>query len=56
MSLRLECTDTFPPVSLQALLGFKRDIKHLDGHVVEIDRTGVTQPGGYSEQRFLTPC
>lgn len=30
---------------LQALLGFKRNITHLDGHVVEIDRKGVTQPG-----------
>ncbi|KAH0833301.1 putative chaperone DnaJ [Lanmaoa asiatica] len=29
----------------EALLGFKRNITHLDGHVVEIDRTGVTQPG-----------
>ncbi|KAG8213021.1 hypothetical protein J3R82DRAFT_11413 [Butyriboletus roseoflavus] len=29
----------------EALLGFTRNITHLDGHVVEIDRTGVTQPG-----------
>ncbi|KAI9566769.1 hypothetical protein HD554DRAFT_2112241 [Boletus coccyginus] len=29
----------------EALLGFKRNITHLDGHVVEIDRAGVTQPG-----------
>ncbi|KAG6373457.1 hypothetical protein JVT61DRAFT_6610 [Boletus reticuloceps] len=29
----------------EALLGFKRNITHLDGHVVEIDRTVVTQPG-----------
>lgn len=29
----------------QALLGFQRNITHLDGHVIEIDRQGVTQPG-----------
>lgn len=29
----------------QALLGFQRNITHLDGHVIEIDRPGVTQPG-----------
>lgn len=28
-----------------ALLGFKRNITHLDGKPVEIKRTGVTQPG-----------
>jgi len=39
---------------LQALLGFKRNITHLDGHVVEIDRAGVTQPGECSEQYVRT--
>ncbi|KAH7884713.1 hypothetical protein F5I97DRAFT_1492738 [Phlebopus sp. FC_14] len=29
----------------EALLGFERNITHLDGHVVEINRRGVTQPG-----------
>lgn len=29
----------------EALLGFKRNLTHLDGHVVELVRTGVTQPG-----------
>ena len=30
---------------LEALVGFERDIKHLDGHLVPIRRTGVTIPG-----------
>ena len=47
------CTNTISRF-LQALLGFKRNITHLDGHVVEIDRTGVTQPGEYSEQYVCT--
>ncbi|KAG9049101.1 DnaJ- protein scj1 [Tulasnella sp. UAMH 9824] len=29
----------------EALLGFERNITHLDGHVVRIKRAGVTQPG-----------
>ncbi|KAF9237672.1 hypothetical protein BU15DRAFT_75870 [Melanogaster broomeanus] len=29
----------------EALLGFQRNITHLDGHVIEVDRRGVTQPG-----------
>ncbi|KAF8340261.1 DnaJ-domain-containing protein [Cantharellus anzutake] len=29
----------------EALLGFERNLTHLDGHTVHIQRTGVTQPG-----------
>ena len=29
---------------LQALLGFRRNITHLDDHLIQIDRKGVTQP------------
>ena len=30
----------------EALLGFTREITHLDGHIVEVERTGkVTKPG-----------
>ncbi|KAF7424622.1 DnaJ- protein scj1 [Pleurotus ostreatus] len=29
----------------EALLGFDRNLTHLDGHVVRLRRTGVTQPG-----------
>ncbi|CAL1716723.1 unnamed protein product [Somion occarium] len=28
-----------------ALLGFERNLTHLDGHTVQLKRTGVTQPG-----------
>jgi len=28
-----------------ALLGFETSFKHLDGHVVQLKRTGVTKPG-----------
>jgi len=28
----------------EAMLGFKKKIKHLDGHYVRIEKTGVTQP------------
>ena len=28
----------------QALLGFDRNLTHLDGHIVRLHRTGVTQP------------
>jgi DnaJ-related protein SCJ1 len=30
---------------LQALLGFERNLTHLDGHIVTLKRSGVTQPG-----------
>lgn len=30
---------------MEALLGFERTIEHLDGHAVNIERTGVTKPG-----------
>jgi len=30
---------------LEALIGFKRGIKHLDGHLVTIQRSSVTKPG-----------
>jgi DnaJ-related protein SCJ1 len=30
---------------VQALLGFTRNLTHLDGHVVSLVRKGVTQPG-----------
>ena len=29
----------------QALLGFERNLTHLDGHIIELQRHGVTQPG-----------
>jgi len=29
----------------EALLGFKKEVSHLDGHPVEIEKTKVTQPG-----------
>jgi len=29
----------------EALLGFERNLTHLDGHIVELRRTSVTQPG-----------
>jgi DnaJ-class molecular chaperone len=29
----------------EALLGFKKDIKHLDDHIVIIKKDGVVQPG-----------
>jgi DnaJ-related protein SCJ1 len=31
--------------SFQALLGFERNLTHLDGHTVTLKRAGVTQPG-----------
>jgi DnaJ-related protein SCJ1 len=30
---------------VQALLGFERNLTHLDGHIVTLKRKGVTQPG-----------
>ena len=32
-------------VIIQALLGFERNLTHLDGHVVSLKRESVTQPG-----------
>lgn len=29
----------------QALLGFEKDIKHLDGHIVSLKRKKITKPG-----------
>lgn len=29
----------------EALLGFEKEIMHLDDHVVTVKKTGVTQPG-----------
>ncbi len=29
----------------EALLGFEREIKHLDDHIVQIKKDGVVQPG-----------
>lgn len=29
----------------EALIGFKRTLKHLDGSIVDIQREGITQPG-----------
>lgn len=31
----------------EALLGFERNLTHLDGHVVTLHREGVTQPGAF---------
>jgi DnaJ-related protein SCJ1 len=31
----------------KALLGFNRTLAHLDGHVVNLSRRGVTQPGAF---------
>jgi DnaJ-related protein SCJ1 len=30
---------------MEAILGFRKVIKHLDGHEVVIEREGITQPG-----------
>ena len=37
-------TPTLSPTSNQALLGFTRTIRHLDGHSVTIANAGVSQP------------
>lgn len=29
----------------ESLLGFTKDIKHLDGHLVTLSRDGITKPG-----------
>ena len=36
---------------MEALLGFKREIKHLDGRMIEIERNKVTEPGQSHEVR-----
>lgn len=33
---------------MKALLGFERNLTHLDGHIVPLVRKGVTQPGAYT--------
>jgi len=30
---------------LEALVGFKKHIKHLDGHIVTLQRSSITKPG-----------
>jgi hypothetical protein len=42
---RLKLPPLSPPPPPQALLGFSRNLTHLDGHVVPLERKGVTQPG-----------
>jgi len=39
----------------QALLGFKREITHLDGHVFTVERTEITQPGAWRRRRRGAP-
>lgn len=44
---RREGNDLHTTVKLslrEALLGYKKEIPHLDGHVVQIEHDGVTQP------------
>jgi len=42
---------------MEALLGFKREIKHLDGRMIEIERDKVTEPGQNHEvQHTATHC
>lgn len=46
---------------LQALVGFKKTYKHLDGHAITIERSGVTRPGAELPPppislRVLCPC
>jgi DnaJ-related protein SCJ1 len=43
----LKSARVIEPTFLQALLGFDRNLTHLDGHVVRLIRDGVTQPGTY---------
>jgi DnaJ-related protein SCJ1 len=42
----------YPPIHIliimQALLGFERNVTHLDGHIVTLKRNGTTQPGVYA--------
>lgn len=35
----------FPLTVLQALLGFERNLTHLDGRTITVKRSGTTQPG-----------
>lgn len=35
----------FFDLSQQALLGFEKNVTHMDGHNLHIARKGVTQPG-----------
>lgn len=37
----------------EALLGFKRNITHLDGKPVEIKKTGTTQPGEFRASALI---
>jgi DnaJ family protein B protein 11 len=32
---------------LEALVGFEKEFKHLDGHSVSLTRSSVTSPGNY---------
>jgi DnaJ-related protein SCJ1 len=41
----LSCIMAYDLLDHQALLGFDRNLTHLDGHVVRLVRQGVTQPG-----------
>lgn len=43
----LLCRRNYLLSRLQALLGFKRNLTHLDGHIVELHQKSVTQPGEY---------
>ena len=39
----------------QALLGFDRNLTHLDGHIVRLVRQSVTQPGRYQLYSSTNP-
>ena len=46
--------DLFTKVRLslsEALLGYTKEIAHLDGHIVRVEYTGVTQPGAVRQVR-----
>lgn len=43
-------------VNIQALLGFERNLTHLDSHVVTLKRDGVTQPGKQHSVEFVASC
>ncbi|KAJ9107008.1 hypothetical protein QFC19_002876 [Naganishia cerealis] len=40
----------------EALLGFERNITHLDGHIVSIKRPGTTQPGKHGFCNVANPA